>query len=105
MKNIVITIVYVVLVLLIYLFFNFNIYLVCLTFIYLLLIFKKKKRKIIKKINKKDLISFEEISKMDTKDKKLILLYLKTTNNKIVFKDKFEKWLKKVTKEMYNKIK
>lgn len=105
MKNIVITIVYVVLVLLIYLFFNFNIYLVCLTFIYLLLIFKKKKRKIIKKINKKDLISFEEISKMDTKDKKLILLYLKTTNNKIVFKDKFENWLKKVTKEMYNKIK
>lgn len=105
MKNIVITIVYVILVLLIYLFFNFNIYIVCLTFLYLLLIFKKKKRKIIKKIDKKYLISFEEISKMDIKDKKLILLYLQTTNNKIVLKDKFEKWLKKVSKDMYNKIK
>lgn len=50
-------------------------------------------------------ISFDEIKKMGNFDIKLILLYLQTTNNTIVIKEKFEKWKKKLSNKMLDQIK
>jgi hypothetical protein len=50
-------------------------------------------------------ISFDEIKKMGNFDIKLFLLYLQTTNNTIVIKEKFEKWKKKLSNKMLDQIK